>query len=199
MIRRLPFTLFIEIGILIAAIATHTITGKLNPLLRQQWGYALHDLWDGTWYSLVTEVLFTTDPFMLIGTLIFVWVSIGVYEGQVGTRRSFLLYWLTDISGSLVLSLGLVLPLYLAGTSLGLKLAYADDVGMSGGGFGCVGAWVHRLPPQKRKWVFMIILGYLLSHLIFFTSIFDDSLHLFCYLAGFYLDKSLSHQKVWHF
>ncbi|HEY9640442.1 MAG TPA: hypothetical protein V6C57_08160 [Coleofasciculaceae cyanobacterium] len=196
MLRRLPFTLMMAIGILLIAILTGTTTSTLNPTLRQQWGFALHDLWDGTWYSLVTEVLFTTDPIMLCGILIFVWLSIGIYEWRVGTRQAALLYWLTDIGGSLILSLVLVLPLYLADTSLGIKLAYADDVGMSGGGFGCVGAWVHRLSYGKRKWVFINILGYLLVHLIFFTSIFDDSLHLFSYIAGFCLDQPLSHQKI---
>lgn len=167
----IPFTSIIATGILLIGIITGTTTGRLDPILRQRWGFALHDLWDGTWYSLATEVLFTTNPLMLYGTLIFVWLSIGIYEWRVGSKQTMLLYWLTDVGGSLVLSLGLVLPLYWTGTSLGFKLAYADDVGMSGGGFGCVGAWVHCLAPTWRRWVFSFILGYLLTHLIF--------LHLF--------------------
>ncbi|MBD3887549.1 hypothetical protein IFO70_39085 [Phormidium tenue FACHB-886] len=159
MLRRVPFTLAMTIGILLVGIFTGTTTGSLDPILRQKWGFALHDLWDGTWYSLVTEVLFTTDPVMLCGILVFVWLSIGIYEWRAGTKQATLLYWLIDIGGSFVLSLRLVLPLYLSGTELGLKLAYADDVGMSGGGFGCVGAWVHRVSPHRRKWVFIFILG----------------------------------------
>ena len=77
---------------------------------------------------------------MFWGILPFVALSIGVYEYVAGTQRALVLYWMTDLGGSLGSTLVLVLPLYITGTALGETLAYADDVGISGGGFGCVGA-----------------------------------------------------------
>ena len=60
-------------------------------------------------------------------------------NGKAGTRQACLLYWMTDVGGTLIVSLFLVLPLYLARTDLGMSLAFSGDVGMSGGGFGSLG------------------------------------------------------------
>lgn len=190
-IGRVPFTLTMLIGISIAGYLTGTPTSTINPVQLKRWGFALHDLWQGTWYSLVTEVFFTTHPSMFWGILGLVIGSIGLYEWQAGTGRSLRLYWLTDIVGSLLVTLGFVLPLYLAKTPLGLALAFDDDVGMSGGGFGCVGGWVHRLPQVWRRRVFVGVLVYLVGHLIIVTDLFSDILHIVTFFLGFWLDGQL--------
>jgi hypothetical protein len=138
-----------------------------------------------------TAVLFTNRPLMFWGILPLVALSIGVYEYVAGTQRALVLYWMTDLGGSLGSTLVLVLPLYITGTALGETLAYADDVGMSGGGFGCVGAWVHRLSPGMRPKVLVGVLVYLLVRLVFFTDLYADVLHLFTFTGGFWLDRML--------
>lgn len=188
---RVPFTLIMLVGISAAGFLTGTPTGTIAPDALKRWGFALHDLWQGTWYSLVTEVFFTTHPSMFWGILGLLIGSIGLYEWRAGTWRSLRLYWLTDIGGSLLVTLGFVLPLYLAKAPLGLALAFDDGVGMSGGGFGCVGGWVHRLPQVWRRIVFTGVLIYLFGHLIIITDLFSDILHIVTFLLGFWLDGKL--------
>ncbi len=101
------------LGIVTVGFLTGTYAGALSPILRKRWGFALHDLWQGTWYSLVSEVWFTRYPFMFWGILAFVILSIGVYEWRAGTKFAVLLYWLTDTSGNLLFALGFWLDGYL--------------------------------------------------------------------------------------
>lgn len=183
-------------GISTAGFLTGTPTGTIDPGSLKRWGFSLHDLWQGTGYSLVTEVFFTSHPSMFWGILGLVIGSIGVYEWRAGTWQALRLYWLTDVGGSLLVTLGFVLPLYLAKTPLGLALAFDDDVGMSGGGFGCVGGWVHRLPQRWRKWVFVGVLIYLVGHLIIVTDLFADILHIVTFFLGFWLDGKLPSNKI---
>ena len=188
LIRRVPFTLVMLLGIGSAGFITGTNKGDLDPAIAQRWGFALHDLWQGTWYSLVTEVWFTHQPFMFWGILTFVVFSIGVYEWRAGTQRACSLYWITDIGGTLILTFTFVLPLYLLHTELGQALAFADDVGMSGGGFGCVGGWVHRLAVPVRRWAFAGVMVYLALHLVLVFDLSSDVLHIITFCSGFWLD-----------
>ncbi len=191
-LRRVPFTLVMLLGIGTVGVLSKSATGEVAPSILRRWGFALHDIWQGAGYSLVTEVLFTHGPFMFWGILGFVVVSIGVYEWRAGTTRSLLLYWLTDIGGTLIVTVCFVLPLYLAGTELGLKLAFSDDVGMSGGGFGSVGGWVALLVLPRRRWVFIGVFVYLVAHLIIVTDLFSDVLHIVTFTLGFWLARKLS-------
>ena len=191
-IRRVPFTLVMLLGIIIVAFITGATNAQLTPDVLNRWGFSLSDLWQGGWYSLVTEVLFTHSPFMFWGILALVICSIGIYEWQAGTRQACLLYWITDVGGTLIVSLALVLPLYLARTDLGMSLAFSGDVGMSGGGFGSLGGWIHRLPGPVRKRAFAVMALYLILHLFIITDLFSDILHLVTFPVGFWLDGWLS-------
>lgn len=191
-VRRVPFTIAMLWGIITVAIITGATTAQLTPDVLNRWGFSLSDLWQGGWYSLVTEVLFTHSPFMFWGILALVTFSIGIYEWQAGTRQACLLYWMTDVGGTLIVSLFLVLPLYLARTDLGMSLAFSGDVGMSGGGFGSLGGWIHRLPAPARKRAFAVMAVYLVLHLFIITDLFSDILHLVTFPVGFWLDGWLS-------
>lgn len=191
-IRRVPFTLIMLTGIVIVALITGATSGQLTPDVLNRWGFSLSDLWQGGWYSLVTEVLFTHSPFMFWGILPLVVCSIGIYEWQAGTRQTCLLYWIMDVGGTLIVSLVLVLPLYLARTDLGMSLAFSGDVGMSGGGFASLGGWIHQLPAPARKRAFAAVAVYLILHLFVVTDLFSDILHLLTFPVGFWLDGWLS-------
>lgn len=199
-ICRVPFTLVMLIGIGTVGFLTGAFKGELAPNLLQRFGFSLDDLWQGTWYSLVTEVWFTGHPSMYWGILVFVVVSIGIYEWQSGTRRALWLYWLTDIGGTLIVALGFVLPLFLLKTDLGMALAFNDDIGMSGGGFGCVGGWISGLsksfPRAFRKWAWVTVMAYLVVHLWAVTDISSDILHIVTFLLGSYLNNKLFRQKA---
>ena len=193
-LRRVPFTLVMLLGIGTVGVLSGSAANEVSPEVLSRCGFALRDLWQGTWYSLVTEVWFTHSAFMYWGILGFVVLSIGAYEWRAGTRRSLLLYWLTDIGGTLIVTLCFVLPLYLAKTDLGLTLAFSDDVGMSGGGFGSIGGSVHLLSLPLRRWAFAGVLIYLVMHLVIVTDLSSDILHIVTFLMGFWLDGQLSSQ-----
>lgn len=191
---RVPFTLVMLLGIATVGVLSGSATNEIAPDVLNRWGFALRDLWQGTWYSLITEVWFTHSAFMYWGILGFVVLSIGAYEWRAGTRRSLLLYWLTDIGGTLIVTLCFVLPLYLAKTDLGLTLAFSDDVGMSGGGFGSIGGSVHLLSLPLRRSAFAGVLLYLVMHLVVVADLSSDILHIVTFLMGFWLDGRLSSQ-----
>ena len=88
------------------------------------------------------------------------------------------LFWLTDVAGTLGITLLMVLPLYLAGTAVGHDLAYSDDVGLSGGGFGCMGGWIHRLPRRWQTATLSVAVVYLVVRLVLFTELFSDLVHI---------------------
>ncbi len=188
-VARIPFTLAFALMIGSAGAVTGSWRGPLNAHVLSRWGFSLHDVWDGTWYSLVTSVFLCNRPVMFWGILIFLFVSVGAYEWRRSTSRAIAMYWLTDLAGALLVTFGVVLPLYMAGTTLGAQLAAADDVGMSGGGFGCLGALVHTLSPRWRaRWAAFITL-YLILRVIFIPQPFADAVHMVAFPGGYWLDR----------
>ena len=144
---RVPFAASLWVLVALIGIANGTWAHKLPPATLALWGFGLDQLWRGRWWTLVTGAVFVHGLWMYWALLVlFVPLTVGAYEWLAGTRRVLIVYWTTDIGGALLVALVLILPLYLAGTELGRQLAYAHDVGMSGGGFGCLGAAVNRLP-----------------------------------------------------
>jgi hypothetical protein len=187
--QRLPCTWLIILGIICTGIATGTPTHRINAAVYTRWGFALHDFVDGTWYSLFTSVFFTNRPLMFWGILPFVGFSVGVYEWLSGPWRTAWFFWLTDLGGTLSITLLVVLPLYLTGTSMGRELAFGDDVGMSGGGFGCLGGWISRLPRLWQAVLFGIGVVYLVVRLVWFTELFADLVHLLTFIGGYWHEK----------
>jgi hypothetical protein len=95
---------------------------------------------------------------------------------------------MTDLGGNLGMALLVVLPLYSLGTSTGYELAHRHDVGMSGGGFGCLGGWMSRLPRRWRIPSLSLATVYLLVRLWVFTELFADLLHLLTFFGGYGYD-----------
>ncbi|MCB9155897.1 MAG: hypothetical protein H6645_02130 [Caldilineaceae bacterium] len=132
--RKIPFTLVIFASILLLGIVLGSVRGYLAPAIEQQWGFGLHNLWDGRPYTIVTSVFLTRRPFMVLGMVTVVGSIVGVYEWLVGWRRALLLFWTTDFLSKLMASLLVVWPLYLAGTEMGRSMALSSDIGASAGG-----------------------------------------------------------------
>ena len=172
-------------GITAMGLATGTSTHHLDPVLRQRWGFAFADFWHGTWYTLLTAIFMTDRPLMFWGILPFTGCSVGVYEWLAGTRRVAWLYGLTDLGGNLGLALIMVLPLDSLGSATGYDLAHSHDVGMSGGGFGCLGGWISRLPDRWRHITLGLAAVYLLVRLLLFTQLSADLLHLLTFFGGY--------------
>ena len=188
-LRRIPFTLALVALVVAVALTTSGPGLTARPALVARWGFALHDLWDGTFWSLVTAVFFLHRPDLVWGTALFALASAGVYEWCAGTRRAFAVYWTGDVTSTLLLALAVVLPLTLAGTSLGARLALADDVGISGGGFTCLGAWMGHLPPRPRLGAFAAVGVYLVWGLTRPDGLEASILHVIALPLGVALDR----------
>ncbi len=186
-IRRLPFTLLLITGILLATFLASGPGLKSRPEIVARWGFALHDLGDGTFWSLVTAVFFNHRPYLFPLTIMFALATAGVYEWHAGTRRAAIVFWLGDLGSTALLMLLFVAPLYLARTPMGFDLAYADDVGMSGGGFTCLGAWVGSLPTKWRRIAFALAALYLVADLFIEPYPEGDVLHAIAFPLGVWL------------
>ena len=194
-LRRAPFTLALAAAIVAVTLATSGPGLTARPEVIDRWGWALHDLWDGAWWSLVTAVFLNHRPYLVAVTVAFVAASAGVLEWVGGTRRALAVFWGGDLAATLAISLGLVLPLYLAGTEVGRTLAYADDVGMSGGGFACLGAWVGRLPQRWRRLAIATVVVYLAVDLGSVGDLEADLLHAVAFPVGMLLDRALTRRR----
>lgn len=191
MIRRLGFTLLMELAIIAVATAQGAVLGELRPESKLHWGFGLHNLWEGRLYTLVTSAFFVRDLRMLVGILLLIGYSVGIYEWVAGTQRALALYWSTNILATLLAACLLVAPLYYAGRSTGRQLALMSDVGPSAGALGAIGGWVDRVPDRRRRWLFWVVMVYLAGKLALRPEPFADSVHLIAFPMGFVFDRWL--------
>jgi hypothetical protein len=190
-VRRERFTLFMSVALLVVAVFQGTLVADTAPAVILYWGFGLHNLWDGRLYTLIVSTFLVRQPWEVLGGILLVAVSVGVYEWMVGTRNSLLLYWSTNLTAPVLAALLFLWPHYLAGTSLGVKLAALSDVGPSAGALGCLGGWVGRLPARYRTWVAIAVLALLVAKLALFTDLIPDSSHLVGFVAGLAFDRWL--------
>jgi len=188
---RCPFTLLLAAGVILAAIATGTWVHPSDPATLARWGYGLHDFRDGTWYSLLTSVFLTNRPFMFWGILVFVFLSVGGYECRAGWQRAVLVFVLCDLVSKLAITIMVVLPLDATGLAVGQALAMSDDVGMSAGGFGCLGAFFEMLPGRMRRNLLIGTAVYLLLRIVLVTELFADLLHIVALPLGYGIGRRL--------
>ena len=191
--RKIPFTLVIFASILRLGIVLGSVRGYLAPAIEQQWGFGLHNLWDGRPYTIVTSVFLTRRPFMVLGMVTVVGSIVGLYEWLVGWRRALLLFWTTDFLSKLMASLLVVWPLYLAGTEMGRSMALSSDIGASAGGTGCLGALLHYVPARYRRTVTLLAVLYHILRPIVYPDPYADAMHIFAFALGWYLGRYRPH------
>jgi hypothetical protein len=80
------------------------------------------------------------------------------------------------------------LPLHSLGTATGYELVHSHDVVVSGGGFGCLGGWMSRLPRHWRIPSLSLATVYLLVCLLVLTEFFADLLHRLTFFGGYGYD-----------
>ena len=194
---RVRFAATLWVLVAVAGIASGTWAHALPPATLDRWGFAPVQLWQGGWWKLATSTVLAHGPAMYwILLLVFVPLSVAAFEWLAGTRRALLVFWASDLGGSLLVALALVLPLYLGDTELGRELAHYRDVGMSGGGFGCLGALVSRLPTPWRGRSIALAGVYLLARIATLADLWADTLHLVAFFAGLALDRTLGHGSI---
>ncbi len=188
-LRRIPFALALIAAIGVVALTTSGPGFTSRPDEVAHWGFALHDLWTGRFWSIVTAAFFMHRPYLFPVTAVFVLASAGVHEWRSGTRRALGVFWVGDIASTLLLALLLVLPLHMSGTDIGATLAHADDVGMSGGGFACLGAWMIGLRGRWRWAAIGAVVAFLAVDLFSPSDMEADLLHMVAFPLGMALDR----------
>jgi hypothetical protein len=191
-LRRVPFTLFFEIAILAVALWNGSAQGRLSDDLRRAWGFGPLYFWREHWHTLATNTFFVRNAIMLLGMMLFVAASVGVYERFAGTRRAFLIFWAANVITLLVTAALVVYPMHLAGVPRRWGWAPAGDVGASFGGFGCLGAWIVGVPGVRKRLALMaLVAAGILAKFLVFPEIFGDAGHALAFLAGVLLEPKL--------
>ena len=195
--RRVPFTLSFEIAILAVALWNGSAQGRLSDDLRRAWGFGPLYFWREHWHTLATNTFFVRDAIMLLGMMLFVAASVGVYEWRAGPRRAFLVFWAANVITLLVTAALVVYPLHLAGAPQRWDWAPAGDVGASFGGFGCLGAWIKGVAGARRQLVLaLVVAAGILAKFLLMPEIFGDAGHLLAFLAGMVLGPWLRAGKL---
>ncbi len=186
--RRVPVTILFALGIGLAGLATRAPWSAVAPDVLARWGFSPHDLTHGRWFTLITSVFLTRNPLMFWGILLFTLGAVGVLEWQVGPRRALTVYWQTELIGTLGTAVLLQAIVPASWAPLASSLARTHEVGMSAGGFGCLGAVVARLP-RRRAAALWGVMTYLVVRLVFFTQLSGDTVHLMTFPLGCYLES----------
>jgi len=122
---------------------------------------------------------------MLLGMVLFVAGSVGVYEWLAGTRRALLSFWAANAVTLLLTAAFVVFPMHLAGVPPSWDWAPSGDVGASFGGFGCLGAWMMGVPGTRRRTVLVgVVTAGLLAKFFLLPEIFGDAGHLVAFYVG---------------
>ncbi len=180
---RVPFTVVLELAILILAFWNGSALGRLGDEVHRAWGFGPLTFWHGRWHTLATNTLLVRNALMLLGMILFVAGSLGVYEWRAGTRRALAVFWSANVLTLLVTTACVVVPMRLMGVPPTLDWAPAGDVGASFGGFGCLGAWMVGVPGRRRALVAIVLAGLVVKFLIY-PEIFGDAGHIVAFLSG---------------
>src|SRR5690349_7161515 len=82
-LTRVPFTATLWLAVALNGIVTGTWAHQLSSESLRKWGTALDQIWHGRWWTFVSDTVFVHRPSMYFGILIFIPVSVGVYEWLV--------------------------------------------------------------------------------------------------------------------
>ena len=181
----MPFTVLFEIAIVVVAFWNGSAWGSLSEELRHAWGFGPLTFWQEHWHTLATNTFFVRNTLMLLGMVLFVAASAGVYEWIYGTRRALLVFWAANAVTLLLMAACVVWPMRLAGVPPRWDWAPAGDVGASFGGFGCLGAWIVGLPENRtRVTILAIVSAGLLMKYVLVPELFGDAGHFVALVVG---------------
>lgn len=195
-ILRAPLTALLDLAVLAIALFNGSARGALVPFAAQAWGFDPFQIDLARWPTLVTGVFLVRNPPMLVGILVFLVLSVGVYEARFGTGRAAALFGLCHVVTLLATTALLVYPMHFAGMPRLSDWAPAGDVGASFGGFGCLGGWMRRLDrPARFRWIAVVTIA-LAAKLVIYPERFGDIGHAIAFFAGMLLDRLLFSRRT---
>jgi len=167
------------------AIWNGSAQGTLSEELKRAWGFGPLYFWREHWHTLATNTLLVRNTIMLLGMVLFVAGSVGVYEWLAGTRRALLCFWAANVVTLLLTAAFVVFPMYLAGVPPRWDWAPSGDVGASFGGFGCLGAWMMGVSGAQRRTILVaVVTAGLIAKFLLLPEIFGDAGHLVAFYVG---------------
>jgi hypothetical protein len=145
---RLPFTLALLLVVIVAALKTSTIGGKLSNSWRRRVGYAPRDLWILEVWRIVTSALVTSGGRSFWQALFLIAMTVGAIEWIAGTLWAVLVFWGVHMATMVIESLLLSGSLVTSGISKNRVIETSRDVGSSAGYFGSLGFALSFLPKR---------------------------------------------------
>ncbi len=150
----------------------------------QGFGISLEALLRSEVWRLVTASLLTHDMSMFLRQVVFAALAIGSFEWRNGWRRAAAVFWGTDIVGTVLLFALVLAPYDMLAADPANAMGKVYDVGISGGGFGILGALARDL--SGRRWPVIAMLGLvaILVKLALWPEPIADGLHLITFALG---------------
>lgn len=191
-VHRLSFTIAFLAVMLAANIMTETFGGVLPAYHLQGWGLSLDGLMNGEVFRLITAVFLSHDIGMFFRQFLFAASVIGIYEWLNGSGRAIAMFLFTDIVSTIVFFILLISILSFGSEALS-GIAARHDVGMSGGGFGLLGA----LAASRRRHglIFIAVVAGLAGKLVIWPDLIADGLHLVAFPVGYLAARFLASRE----
>lgn len=150
-LRRLPFTLAMLMGLAIIALLTESYGRQLSDLWYHRLGFAAQDLWSLEWYRIVTSTFATAGGQGFWRPVAMIALVVGAAEWVAGPRRTALTFWGINLIVLVVESLFVGWMAFARLHPLGGSLLAIRDVGPSAGAIGTLGLLSGRLPRLWRR------------------------------------------------
>lgn len=149
LIRRIPFTLLMLGGLVLAAILTNTYIEQISQPWLDRFGFAPNDLWYWRLERLFTSALVTSGGRVFWFAMFFIAFAVGLSEWLTSTTRAVATFWGVHLLTLVLLSFIVSIALHQL-RSFGLEASeIARDVGPSAGYFASLGLISATL---KRPW-----------------------------------------------
>jgi hypothetical protein len=97
--RRIPFTLAMVAAILAVTAATGTMMRPISPALLNRWGFDLETLREGRLDHLPLTAFQVYRPYMVVTITTSLLFFVGACEYVLGTRRTFIAFWVGTNAG----------------------------------------------------------------------------------------------------
>ncbi len=163
LVRRIPFTLFMLVILLVVAGWTNSYFQELTRQWMSRLGFAPRDLWLLRWWRLILSALVTSGGITFWLAMVMVAFTSGAAEWLSGTWRAFLAFWGVHVLTLVLEAMIFTLPLHQLGFNQARGVFFSRDVGPSAGYMGSLG-YIAVFLPRPWRWVgFGIILAYLVA------------------------------------
>ena len=194
-LSKLRFTLLFLIVMLAANLAVGSLLKQPSyPWFQEDFGIGYDSLMRGEIYRLLTSIFLSRRIFMYADQVIFTLATIGVYEYICGTWRAVWMYFAINTAGLLLTLFAVIKPLALLGIGPFASVLAANDIGMSAGGFGLVGAMA-SFTRWPKTLLALVLLGMAIKPFLHADPIADTG-HIVTFLVGFGLQKYVNRRDA---